>query len=45
MDFRALLKKKKYAKWKRDEDDPDWGDLKGVEKPEVPQLKKVERVS
>lgn len=45
MDFRAMLKKRKYAKWKGDENDPNWGDLKEVEKPPVPSLKKVERVS
>ncbi|KAF2885739.1 hypothetical protein ILUMI_20443 [Ignelater luminosus] len=42
MDFRALLKKRKYAKWAKDKDDPDWGDLKEVEK-ELPKLKKVEK--
>ncbi|KAF4532831.1 hypothetical protein B566_EDAN002682, partial [Ephemera danica] len=42
MDFRAMLRKRKYAKWGKDKDDPDWGDLKEVEK-SVPQLKKVER--
>lgn len=39
-----MLKKRKYAKWGKDKDDPDWGDLKETEKP-VPALKKVERVS
>lgn len=43
MDFRAMLKKRKYAKWGQPKDDPDWGDLKEVEKP-MPALKKVERV-
>lgn len=43
MDFRALLKKRKYAKWGKDKEDPDWGELKEVEKP-TPQLKKVEKV-
>ncbi|KAL1129846.1 hypothetical protein AAG570_012790 [Ranatra chinensis] len=42
MDFRAMLKKRKYAKWAKEKEDPDWGDLKEVEKP-MPQLKKVER--
>ncbi|GLH11535.1 Putative titin length, partial [Gryllus bimaculatus] len=42
MDFRAMLKKRKYAKWDKDKEDPDWGDLKETEK-QVPQLKKVER--
>lgn len=31
-DFRALLRKSKYAKWGKDKGDPNWGDLKGVEK-------------
>lgn len=39
-----MLKKRKYAKWGEKKDDPDWGDLKEVEKP-LPQLKKVEKVS
>lgn len=43
MDFRAMLKKRKYAKWGPDKDDPDWGDLKETEKP-LPALKKVEKV-
>ena len=34
MDFRTMLKKKKYAKHAEAEDQPDWGDLKAVEKPE-----------
>jgi hypothetical protein len=45
MDFRAMLKKRKYAKWGPDNNDPNWGDLKEVAKPEPPALKKVERVS
>ena len=44
MDFRALLKKRKYAKWGEKKEDPDWGDLKEVEKP-MPALKKVEKVN
>lgn len=40
-----MLKKRKYAKWKGDDNDPNWGDLKEVEKPPVPTLKKVDRVS
>jgi hypothetical protein len=44
-DFRAMLKKRKYAKWKGDDNDPNWGDLKEVEKPPAPSLKKVDRVS
>lgn len=43
MDFRAMLKKRKYAKWGNNKDDPDWGDLKEVDKP-IPALKKVEKV-
>lgn len=39
-----MLKKRKYAKWGKDKDDPDWGDLKETEIP-VPALKKVERVN
>ena len=45
MDFRTMLRKRKYAKWKGDDNDPNWGDLKEVEKPPVPTLKKVDRVS
>ena len=45
MDFRAMLKKKNYGKWDDGDEEPDWGNLKAVEKPEPPQLKKVEKVS
>lgn len=38
-----MLMKRKYAKWDKEKDDPDWGDLKETEKPK-PQLKKVEKV-
>lgn len=38
-----MLKKRKYAKWGK-EKEPEFGDLKEVEKP-APALKKVERVS
>lgn len=31
MDFRAMLKSKQYAKWGKDKDDPDWGNLKATE--------------
>ena len=34
MDFRTMLKKKKYAKNVNDEGDPDWGKLKKVERPD-----------
>lgn len=44
MDFRALLKKRNYAKWGEKKEDPDWGDLKETDKP-IPPLKKVEKVS
>ena len=44
MDFRSMLKKKKYAKWKREQEKEEV-DLKEVEKPAPPTLKKVERVS
>merc|ERR1719394_1841900 len=39
MDFRSMLKKKKYAKWGNDDEGPDWGDLKHHDKPEEPVLK------
>lgn len=42
MDFRAMLKKRKYQKWAREEEH-EKVDLKEVEKP-MPALKKVERV-
>lgn len=44
MDFRTMLKKRKYAKWGNQKEDPDWGDLKEVDKP-MPALKKVEKVN
>lgn len=44
MDFRTMLKKKQYAKWAADEDEPDWGDLKHHEQEEPVKLKKVEKV-
>lgn len=31
-DFRALLRKSKYAKWGKDKGDPNFGNLKGVQK-------------
>ena len=34
MDFRTMLKKKKYAKNVADNEDPDWGSLKKVERPD-----------
>lgn len=42
MDFRAMLKKRKYQKWAR-EQEQEKVDLKEVEKP-MPALKKVEKV-
>ena len=44
MDFRSMLKKKKYAKWGNDDQGPDWGDLKHNEKEEEPCLKKAPEV-
>lgn len=45
MDFRAMLKRKKYAKEEAEEEKPDWGTLKHVEE-EVPpeEPKKVKKV-
>ena len=34
MDFRTMLEKKKYAKNVNDEDGPDWGSLKKVDRPD-----------
>lgn len=42
MDFRAMLKKRKYAKWAEKKEEINV-DLKEVEKP-IPPLKKVEKV-
>ncbi|XP_065220483.1 twitchin isoform X27 [Planococcus citri] len=42
MDFRAMLRRRKYASWGKDPNDPNWGELKETEKP-MPALKKVER--
>ncbi|XP_011700590.1 PREDICTED: twitchin isoform X1 [Wasmannia auropunctata] len=42
MDFRAMLKKRKYQKWAREEAEQEKVDLKEVEKP-MPALKKVEK--
>ncbi len=44
MDFRAMLKKKKYAKNQLDDQGPDWGDLKPVETEPAPVLKKTDKV-
>ena len=44
MDFRSMLKKKKYAKWANGDDGPDWGDLKHNEKEAEIALKKVKEV-
>lgn len=43
MDFRAMLRRRKYKDWEKDPNDPQWGELKETEKP-IPTLKKVERV-
>lgn len=43
MDFRAMLKKRRYQKWAREEQEQEKVDLKEVEKP-IPALKKVEKV-
>lgn len=43
MDFRAMLKKRKYQKWAREEQEQEKVDLKEVEKP-LPALKKLEKV-
>lgn len=43
MDFRALLKKRKYAKWAQDKAELEDVDLKHTELP-LPQLKKVDKV-
>lgn len=43
MDFRAMLKKRRYQKWAREEQEQEKVDLKEVEKP-MPALKKVEKV-
>jgi hypothetical protein len=44
MDFRAMLKKKKYAKNQLDDQGPEWGELKNVEVEQPPVLKKTEKV-
>jgi len=45
MDFRAMLKKRKYAKWGKDQGDPDWGELKETPKEDKPKLKHIEKVT
>jgi hypothetical protein len=45
MDFRAMLKKKKYAKNQLDDQGPDWGELKPFEVEQPPALKKTEKVN
>lgn len=44
MDFRAMLKRRQYSKWDKDESDPNWGDLKHAEE-DAFTLKKKEKVS
>ncbi len=43
MDFRAMLRRRKYKEWGRDPNDPQWGELKETEKP-IATLKKVDKV-
>lgn len=43
MDFRAMLKHRQYAKWKKDQDDPNWGNLKSVEEERLAQIKEPKR--
>lgn len=43
MDFRAMLKHRQYAKWKKDQDDPNWGNLKAVEEERLAQIKDPKR--
>ena len=45
MDFRAMLKKRKYKKTEIEKEDMDLPDLKAVEKDAKPALKKVEKVN
>ena len=44
MDFRSMLKKKKYAKWGNDDGGPDWGDLKHHDQEPEPEIEKVKEV-
>ena len=44
MDFRSMLKKKKYAKWGNDDGGPDWGDLKHHDQEPEPEIQKVKEV-
>ena len=44
MDFRGMLKKKKYAKWDNDEGPPEWGDLKHLEEEQQAALKTPAKV-
>lgn len=43
MDFRAMLKHRQYAKWKKQQDDPNWGNLKSVEEERLAQIKEPKR--
>lgn len=43
MDFRAMLKHRQYAKWKKDQEDPNWGNLKSVEEERLAQIKEPKR--
>lgn len=40
-----MLKKKKYAKWGNDDEEPDWGNLKHVDDEADGGIKTKERVS
>ncbi|XP_054161595.1 twitchin-like isoform X2 [Oppia nitens] len=43
MDFRAMLKAKQYAKWKQEQDNPDWGNLKATEDERRASLKETKK--
>ena len=40
-----MLKKRKYAKWGKEQQDPDWGELKEAGKDDKPKLKHIEKVT
>lgn len=43
MDFRAMLKHRQYANWKKEQDDPNWGNLKSVEEERLAAIKEPKR--
>ncbi|XP_053200690.1 twitchin-like isoform X3 [Panonychus citri] len=43
MDFRAMLKRGKRQQWKKQSDDPDWGNLKAVEDERRASLKEIKK--